>query len=135
MGNSEKATEILMECDDALLSQDNHIERLICTELVSDIEQDNDLQKERALQSNDRGTKLYINKQYSDALVCFHKAYKTLPGVPAFALNLLQCMADMQQFEYKGIEAETLYKDLATISLSDKNEIRLAHIKVNLGIN
>ncbi|MFW8589476.1 response regulator [Glaciecola sp. 2405UD65-10] len=135
VGNSEKATEILMECDDALLSQDSHIERLICTELVNDIEQDNDLQKERALQSNDRGTKLYINKQYADALVCFHKAYKTLPGVPAFALNLLQCMADMQQFEYQGIEAESLYKDLATISLSDKNEIRLAHIKVNLGIN
>jgi len=135
IGNTNKANEILMECDDALLLQENHIERLICAEIISEIEEDNNLQKERALQSNDKGMKLYANKSYSDALMCFYKAYKTLPGVPAFALNLLQCMADMEQYEYKGIEAETLYKDLSQISLSDKNEIRLEHIRVSLGIN
>lgn len=135
VGKSDKANEILMECDDALLNHESHIERLICAELICEIEENNSLQKERALQSNDKGMKLYANKHYPDALDCFHKAYKTLPGVPAFALNLLQCMADMEQFEYKGIEAELLYKDLSQISLSDKNEVRLGHIKVSLGIN
>ncbi|MGB3724994.1 MAG: tetratricopeptide repeat protein [Glaciecola sp.] len=135
VGNAEKANEILMECDDALLEHESHIERLICTELISDIEQTHSLQKERALQSNDKGMKLYAGKEYADALICFYKAYTTLPGVPAFALNLLQCMADMQQYEYQGLEAETLFKELSCITLSDKNEIRLGHIQVKLGIS
>lgn len=135
IGDKEKANEILMDCDDALLEHENHIERLICAELVSEIEVANDLQKDRALQSNDKGMKLYVGKEYADALVCFYKAYQTLPGVPAFSLNLLQCMADMGQFEYKGLEAEDLFKDLSSVTLSDKNQIRLDHIQVKLGIN
>lgn len=132
IGENEKASELLSECDDILLKHESHIDKIICSELISDIEKKYNLQKDRALQMNDKGMHLYQNQDYVDALACFHKAYSMFPGVPAFVLNLLQCMADIEQFEYRGLEAENLFEELISISLSDKNQIRLDHIKVKL---
>jgi len=133
VGQHEKAKEILQDCDDYLLQQDNHIDRIICSELIGDIEESHQLQKERALQSNDKGTHLYQNNEISRAMQCFYKSYKMFPGIPAFALNLLQCMADKQQFEYKELVAVRIYKELMGVALSEKNQIRLEHIKVKMG--
>ena len=132
IGDKEKASELLTECDEALLTHESHIDKIICSELITEIEETNNLQKDRALEANDKGMHLYQKQDYFDALACFYKAYTMFPGVPAFALNLLQCMADMDQLEYKGLEANTLFLELNSVSLSDKNQIRLDHVKVKL---
>ncbi len=133
IGQAEKAKEILQECDDLLLHHDNHIERLVCTELIDDIEESYQLQKERALYTNDKGMALYVTNEYNQALVCFNKAYRMYPGIPAFALNLLQCMADLAQYEFQGLLAENVYKELKDVTLSEKNQVRLKHIKIKFG--
>jgi CheY-like chemotaxis protein len=134
IGDKEKASELLAECDDILLKHESHIDKIIVSEAISEIEEKNNIQKDRALHVNEKGLRLYQDQEYFDALACFHKAYAMFPGVPAFSLNLLQCMADMGQHEYKGLEAEALFKELNSLSLSEKNEIRLGHVKVKLGI-
>jgi len=133
IGERERASELLSECDDLMMKQESHIDKIICGDIISEIEETNNLQKERALQMNDKGMHLYQNQEYFDAVACFHKAYSMFPGVPAFALNLLQCMADMEQFEYRSLDADKLYEELNSISLSSKNQIRLDHIKIKLG--
>lgn len=133
IGQADKANEILQDCDDYLFHHDNHIERLICSDLISGIEESQHLQKDRALQSNDKGNALYQSKDYTQALACFYKAYKMFPGIPAFSLNLLQCMADLAQYEYQGIHALAVFKELQSVTLSQKNQVRLEHIKIKLG--
>ncbi|MDT0594438.1 response regulator [Glaciecola petra] len=133
LGNSDKANEILAECDEQLLVQENHIERLICAELVSELEETYHIEKDRALAANDKGMKLYNAREYSDAIACFHKAYSTFPGVPAFSLNLLQCLGDLEQQEFKGLLVDHLLQELETVTLNEKNQKRLARIKVKLG--
>jgi CheY-like chemotaxis protein len=133
IGQADKAHEILQDCDEYLRNHDNHIERLVCTDKISDIEESQHLQKDRALQSNDRGNALYLSKEYAQALSCFFKAYKMFPGIPAFSLNLLQCMADLAQYEFQGIQAQDVFKELQSIALSQKNQVRLGHIKIKFG--
>lgn len=132
VGQPEKAQSVLQECDEHLLQQDNHIDRLICSELICDIEESYHLQKDRALQSNEKGTQLYQAKEYTNALLCFSKAYKMFPGIPAFSLNLLQCMSDLTRYEFQGLEAQQLYEELLSVDLSEKNEKRLKQIKLKL---
>jgi response regulator of citrate/malate metabolism len=130
IGQADKAKEILQDCDEHLLKNGNHIERLVCSDLISNIEETQHLQKDRALQSNDKGNALYQSKEFGQALICFFKAYKMFPGIPAFALNLLQCMADLAQYEYQGIFAKGVFKELQSVTLSQKNQVRLEHIKI-----
>jgi tetratricopeptide (TPR) repeat protein len=133
IGNSDRANEILADCDEQLLHQENHIERLICTELVSEIEETYHLEKDRALSANDKGMQLYNAREFSDAIACFYKAYRSFPGVPAFSLNLLQCMTDLGQDEYQGLMSSILLQELESVSLNERNLKRLARIKVKLG--
>ena len=132
IGEIDKAKALLHDCDEHLLSQNNHIEQLVCADSVHAIEQTHHLQKDRALQKNERGNALFIAKEYSQALSCFYAAYKMFPGIPAFSLNLLQCMAQIEQFEYRGLHAHSIYHELENISLSPKNLNRLKHIKIKL---
>jgi len=133
IGQPDKANEILQDCDEYLLQHDNHIERIVCSDMISDIEATQHLQKDRALQSNDKGNILYQSKEFVQALSCFCKAYKMFPGIPAFSLNLLQCMADLAQYEFQGILAQSVFTELQSVTLSKKNQVRLGHIKIKLG--
>lgn len=130
---ADKANEILQDCDEYLLMHDNHIERLVCCDQINEIEETQHLQKDRALQSNDKGNALYLSKEYTQALSCFHKAYKMFPGIPAFSLNLLQCLADLSQDEYQDIHAIKVFKELKSVALSEKNQVRLGHIQIKFG--
>ncbi len=128
IGEEEKAKHILSQCDSILLKQDDHIEGFICNELIEEIELSHELKKERAMESNELGLKYYNTDDFSPALQCFYRSYTMFPGIPAFALNLLQCMAEVNQNHYKTLQAKTLFDELSTLSLSQKNQQRLAVI-------
>jgi CheY-like chemotaxis protein len=133
VGQKQKAKDILKKCDDCLLNHSNHIERLICSDVISDIEETHHLQKDRALEKNDKGNTLYKEKEYCQALFYFYSAYKMFPGIPAFSLNILQCMVHTLQYEFQGLYADELYKELTSVSLSSKNQIKLEHVRIKLG--
>lgn len=132
IGQNEKAKRVLEACDECLLKQDDHIDGFICNEMIEEIEETHNLEKERALHSNELGLKFYKKKEYIPALQCFHKSYNMFPGIPAFSLNLLQCLSDVDQTEYKTIKAQKLFNELQSLTLSDKNQSRLNGIKQNL---
>jgi DNA-binding NarL/FixJ family response regulator len=129
LGHIDKAKELLQACDDLMLSQQSHIDGLIANEILAKAEKSLGLEKERAIAANEKGMHEYRSQNYANALTCFHRAYSTFPGVPAFALNLLQCLGDCQQNEYKDISVEQLLHNLDSISLSDKNLMRMDSIK------
>ncbi len=133
IGEVDSAKALLKHCDDAIKASSNHIEHLICNERITELEQEYNMQKERAISTNEQGMMLYRDNQLIDAMSCFVKAYKMYRGVPAFSLNLLQCMADLEQDEYKGLEAPVLFSELNGLSLSKENQIKLEHIKVTFG--
>jgi CheY-like chemotaxis protein len=129
IGQTEKANEILQECDDYLLYKSNHIDRFVCADIITGIEKTYHLEKERALHSNEKGTLLYREKEYIKALSYFYKAYKLFPSIPAFSLNLLQCMAETDHQEFQGVYAKSIFNELLCVSLSASNQIKLEHVK------
>lgn len=133
IGQNDKANAILQECDDYLMHKSNHVEKHICAKMISTIEENHHLQKDRALQSNDKGNELYKKGEFLEAINYFFNSYTLFPGIPAFSLNLLQCMALTHKQEFKGLHAEALYKELTSVSLSPKNQIKLDHIKTQFG--
>lgn len=134
LGEEEKAKQLLESCDEVILNSESQIDRIISGNTITQIEETHQIQKDRALQTNDRGMRYYLNDDFQLALQCFYQAHKSMPGVPAFSLNLLQCMADIKQYEYQGLEAEVLYNDLLSITLNQKNLNRLKQIKIKLGL-
>jgi DNA-binding response OmpR family regulator len=132
LGHTEKAKALLDECDEQLLTHESHIESLIAADLLASTEKTLGIGKERALSMNEKGLHEYQNQRFQQALSYFHRAYSMFPGVPAFALNLLQCLSDANQAEYKDISIELLIVELGSISLSDKNLKRMDSIKQKL---
>jgi DNA-binding NarL/FixJ family response regulator len=129
LGHTDKAKALLDECDQQLLTHENHIESLIAADLLLNTEKSIGVGKERAVMINEKGMHEYQNNQYQNALNYFYRAHSMYPGVPAFALNLLQCMTDAKQYEYKTVSIDKLLEDLSTISLSKGNLKRMDAIK------
>ena len=132
LGHADKAKEILDECDKQLLTHENHIESLIAADLLLNTEKSIGVGKERAIMINEKGMHEYKSHQYQNALNYFYRAHSMYPGVPAFALNLLQCMTDAKQTEYKNVNIDNLILELSSISLSQSNLKRMDSIKEKL---
>ncbi len=124
LGEKGKANELLESCDETLMSQVNHIDSIVSTELISSTEKSLGIEKNRALAINEKGMAHFQKSQQTKALQCFHRAYVMFPGVPAFALNLLQSLYECGQYEYKGVNADTIINDLQNLALNDKNQHR-----------
>lgn len=132
LGHHDKAKAILEACDEKLLEHENHIESLIAADLLANTEKSLGIVRERALVINEKGMNEYKQHRFQNALNYFHRAYSMFPGVPAFSLNLLQCLTDANQAEYKNVSIDLLIQELGTISLSDKNLKRIDSIKQKL---
>ncbi|MFC3120108.1 response regulator [Agaribacter flavus] len=124
LGEKGKANELLESCDEVLMSQINHIDSIVSNELITSTEQSLGIEKNRAMSVNEQGMSYFQKNQQSKALQCFHRAYTMFPGVPAFALNLLQSLYECGQYEYKGVTADIIINELQNLALNDKNQHR-----------
>jgi len=129
LGHEEKAREILASCEEQLLDQDNQIELLLADNLINETEIQLGLTKEKALNLNDRGMQHYLSGKHKVAVDLFYKAHNLYPGVPAFSLNLLQCLADLNLEYYKDVSLQLLIDDLSSINLSTPNQQKLISIR------
>jgi len=129
LGQADKARAILDNCDDKLLEHENHIESLIAADLLASTEKSLGLGRERANVINEKSMHEYNECRYQNALNYFHRAHTMFPGVPAFTLNLLQCMSDANQVDYKDVSIDKLIAELSSISLSENNMRRMENIK------
>lgn len=95
---------------------------------LSDSEKKLGLDHHKALELNEQGMKFFKQKQTEKALPLFYQAFQRLPTMPAFMLNLLQCLVYLKRDAYRSAEANNLLHDLEKLSLNESNQYRLEQI-------
>jgi DNA-binding NarL/FixJ family response regulator len=133
LGNDDKAREIWIEVDRKLSAEDDQIDQILSGNLILQTEKYLGLSKEKAKRVNDQGMVFYLDNQLNNAIELFYKARQLNASVPAFTLNLLQCLSDIKKAEYKDQQTLALINELEDKNLSDSNRKRynLIRKKIN----
>ena len=129
LGKEDKAREIWNEVDKKLSAKDNQIDFILAGSLILETEKSLGLSEEKAKRINDEGMAFYLGNQLNDAIELFYKARQLNPDVPAFTLNLLQCLSDIKKAEYKDQKTIELVEELKDKSLSESNKKRFTLIQ------
>ena len=129
LGNEDKAREVWNEVDSKLSAKDDQIDLILADSLMLETERSLGLSEEKAKRVNDQGMVYYLGNQINEAIELFYKARMLNPGVPAFTLNLLQCLSDIKKAEYKDQKTLSLVEELREIDLSDSNRKRYELIR------
>jgi DNA-binding NarL/FixJ family response regulator len=133
LGKDDKAREIWSEVDRKLSAKDDQIDQLLADNLILQTEKSLGLTEEKAKRVNDQGMVFYLGNQLNDAIELFYKARQLNASVPAFTLNLLQCLSDIKKAEYKDQQTLALVDELKDKNLSKSNRKRynLIRKKIN----
>ena len=129
LGKEDKAREIWNEVDKKLSAKDNQIDFILAGSLILETEKSLGLSEEKAKRINDEGMAFYLGNRLNDAIELFYKARQLNPDVPAFTLNLLQCLSDIKKAEYKDQKTIELVEELKDKSLSESNKKRFTLIQ------
>lgn len=124
LGSQEKAREVWSEVDKKLSARDDQIDVILGNSLILETGKSLGLSEETAKEVNDQGMVFYLANQVSEAIELFYKARQLNPRVPAFSLNLLQCLSDIKKAEYKGQKTLSLAEELSDVALSESNQKR-----------
>ena len=133
LGKDDKAREIWGEVDRKLSTKDDRIEQILAGSLILQTEMSLGLSEEKAKRVNDQGMVFYLGNHLNDAIELFYKARRLNSSVPAFTLNLLQCLSDIKKAEYKDQQTLALVDELKDKNLSKSNRKRynLIRKKIN----
>ena len=129
LGIEDKAREIWNEVDKKLSAKDNQIDLILAGSLILETEKSLGLSEEKAKRINDEGMVYYLGNRLNDAIELFYKARQLNPDVPAFTLNLLQCLSDIKKAEYKDQKTFALVEELKDKTLSESNKKRFTLIQ------
>ena len=129
LGKEDKAREIWNEVDKKLSAKDNQIDLILAGSVILETEISLGMSEERAKRINDEGMVCYRGNKLNDAIELFYKARRLNPSVPAFTLNLLQCLSDIKKAEYKNQKTLTLVDELQDKMLSEPNKKRFTLIQ------
>ncbi|MBF7072703.1 response regulator [Glaciecola sp. MH2013] len=135
LGDEEKAREIWVECDRKLSAKDDQIDQILADNLIVETEKALGLSEEKAKKINDEGMVHYLGNKIDEAVDLFYRAHMLCPDVPAFTLNLLQCLSDLRRADYKGQKTLLLVDALRDKELSPSNLKRFTIIKKKLEAN
>jgi DNA-binding NarL/FixJ family response regulator len=129
LGKEDKAREVWNEVDRKLSAKDDQIDQILAGSLMLETEKSLGLSEEKAKRVNDQGMVLYLSNQLNEAIELFYKARQLDASVPAFTLNLLQCLSDIKKAEYKDQKTLVLVDELKDKRLSESNKKRYTLIK------
>lgn len=132
LGKDDKAREVWNEVDRKLSAKDDQIDQILDGSLILETEKALGLSDEKAIRVNDQGMIHYLGHQVNDAIELFYKARQLNPSVPAFTLNLLQCLSDIKKAEYKDQRTLSLVEELQDKPLSPSNQKRYDLIKAKI---
>lgn len=133
LGDDEKAREVWNEVESKLSAKDDQIDLILADSMILEAEKSLGLSEEKAKRVNDQGMVYYLSNNVNEAMELFYKARQLNPQVPAFTLNLLQCLSDIKKAEYKDQQTLSLFDELKDQTLSDSNQKRYNLIKRKLG--
>jgi DNA-binding NarL/FixJ family response regulator len=129
LGKDDKAREIWNEVDRKLSAKNDQIDQILAGSLILQTEKSLGLSEEKAKRANDQGMVYYLGNQLNEAIELFYKARQLNASVPAFTLNLLQCLSDIKKAEYKNQQTLDLVDELKDQNLSEANSKRYYKIK------
>lgn len=132
LGKKDEANQVLSAIDDKALNAQMDAESILFSEDVKQLEKKHNLHQQRAMNNNERGMQLYQQGNIQSAMQNFYNAYSLLPSIPAFALNLLQCFADLSKSQYNEISADKICKRLSKLDLSANNQKKFDSLKAQL---
>jgi DNA-binding NarL/FixJ family response regulator len=132
LGDDDKAREVWNEVESKLSAKDDQIDLILSDSMVLETEKSLGLSEEKAKRVNDQGMVYYLSNKVNDAMELFYKARQLNPQVPAFTLNLLQCLSDIKKAEYKDQQTLSLFDELKDQTLSKSNQKRYNLIKKKL---
>ncbi len=88
------------------------------------------LAQERATEANEQGTRLFVEKKYTQAMDSFYLAFQLMPDTAAFPLNLLQCMVEAKQAVFKRCSVSDLIQAINEIGkLNSANKKRFEQLQ------
>ena len=87
-------------------------------------EQSTGMAQSRAEKYNEQGQQLFVEQAYQKALEAFYHALQLQPGMPAFALNMLQTMLMQEQSSYRNVSIHNLAELISHSELSASNKQR-----------
>lgn len=90
------------------------------------------IDQEKAVKLNEEGMSLFANNQAEKAMPLFYNAYQRISSMPAFSLNLLQCMVELGKESYRHVTTELIISEISQLSLNETNRHRFTTIKNNL---
>ncbi|MCU7554226.1 response regulator [Alteromonas sp. ASW11-19] len=125
LGNVPTAKALMQMAHERNQLNDDISDRLINSTDIITTEQQLGLASDTAFDLNDKGTELFVASEYLAAMDHFYQACLLLPSVPAFLLNLLQCMVEAGKPQYKRFAVHQMLADLQEESLSEPNQQRL----------
>ncbi len=128
LGHVPTAKALMQMAHERNLINDDISDRLINSTDIIATEQQLGLASDRAFDLNDKGTELFVANEYLAAMSLFYQACLLLPTVPAFTLNLLQCMVEAGKPQYKRFAVHQMLAELQGEALSEPNQQRLASV-------
>ncbi|MBO1255531.1 response regulator [Alteromonas sp. 5E99-2] len=133
MGDIETAKGLLAQAEMRLtLSQDQTWLSVMNAGLIES-EKHVGIDQEKAVRLNEEGMLLFSNNQAEKAMPLFYSAYQRISSMPAFSLNLLQCMVELGKESYRHVTIDLIINEISQLSLNATNEHRFKTIKNNMG--
>ncbi|QJR82553.1 response regulator [Alteromonas pelagimontana] len=129
IGRMSKARELLTLAHERNQDMESLAEQISNHDTLTATERQMGLATEQAAELNDSGSRLFVQKDYIKAMLCFYQAFTLVPGTSAFGLNLLQCMIESRHAAYRTFTVSTLVSQLTATDLSASNQQRLAQLR------
>jgi CheY-like chemotaxis protein len=132
LDDTDTARNVLAQAELRLARSDDQAWLSVMNTNLVDSEKTVGIDKEKAVRLNEEGMVLFSNRQMEKAMPLFYSAYQRIPSMPAFALNLLQCMTELNRDSYRLITADFLIEELSSTPLNDINQLRLEKLRFDL---
>lgn len=132
LGDTDTAKNLLAQAEMRLMRSDDQAWLSVMNTNLLDSEKTVGIDKEKAMQLNEEGMVLFSNKQTEKAMPLFYAAYQRISSMPAFALNLLQCLTELNRQSFRLVTADFLVEELSKTPLNDINRLRLKKLKQDL---
>ncbi len=129
LGRKDKAKSLMQMANERNAEIEDMSEQTVNASEILVSEQKLGLAGDTAFALNDEGTQWFLKRRYQEAMPYFYDAYRLLPAIGAFALNLLQCMVESNTVQYKRFTIRRLLVELETKEMNPTNLSRFRQLE------
>ena len=129
LGDKETARSLLSQAELLLSRSEDQTWLSVMNFALTDSEKSVGVDQEKAVRLNEEGMALFANNQAEKAMPLFFEAHHRIPTMPAFSLNLLQCLVELKRDSFRDVSTNALMTNIESISLNETNQLRFKKLK------